>query len=771
MDNQQKLTVVSDAQVEAIGDKIGGNWLPFLMDMQLSRNYLNSMANPAGWNIAVSGLNDSFGWVQLERLPMEPQQGRNTLRAWQSVLSACHTLGLKTAFVLRRVNGRTKIYLGIGDGWDNKAAAVNLLKQCVSLHLPGAALTEQGANFSMPEELDGVGTCSGLITGIPSLQAEQGQPILQTLDTLSRGVLSGGGQKNYALVVVADPAQDAEISELQQKLLRIKSEIHTMASYSETQGKTDGTSEGSSHNKRTGLAMVMGLINAASVVSFYTGNVLGHLGMTALSTLMSSFIGDTGANNSKSQSLSQSLNREHRDFTVQYCEKLIDKHIARMEGGRSLGFWQVGVSVLGEERATVDAVLALLRSVYSGNDSYVEPIRVLNTTGNESMRQLICNQRFVPLPVQRSEGWHVLGRMYESLTTPMTTQELSIATSLPHMDVPGLRTVRNGVHFAMNPASVRRENAIVLGKLMDMGVQQTQDYQMDINALVRHTLVAGSTGSGKSTTCKRILCSVLDKGIPVMIIEPAKDDYVHWALELNRTLPPERQFTIYMPGAEAIEGVESRIDHSHIVVRAKRFAEDVLDADRFEHRADTAASDNARTEACGTEHYNAAVKFANHFVRDCRVFEADCLHAFASSVGRFLDSVRNFLRLAIAETDFARAVAEDDERRECKAASAFYDFRATVDVHDFFDKLRSGVFFCFGFFIFKFSAHYLNVLEVYARGANSVGKALYAAVISARASVEYYCGNACRLEFVSEFRTERLRSRDIGENFLAVEFL
>lgn len=108
MDNQQKLTVVSDAQVEAIGDKIGGNWLPFLMDMQLSRNYLNSMANPAGWNIAVSGLNDSFGWVQLERLPMEPQQGRNTLRAWQSVLSGLHTLGLKTAFVLRRVNGRTK---------------------------------------------------------------------------------------------------------------------------------------------------------------------------------------------------------------------------------------------------------------------------------------------------------------------------------------------------------------------------------------------------------------------------------------------------------------------------------------------------------------------------------------------------------------------------------------------------------------------------------------------------------------------------------------
>ena len=38
-----------------------------------------------------------------------------------------------------------------------------------------------------------------------------------------------------------------------------------------------------------------------------------------------------------------------------------------MEGGRSLGFWQVGAYVLGEETETVDAVLALMRSIYSGS--------------------------------------------------------------------------------------------------------------------------------------------------------------------------------------------------------------------------------------------------------------------------------------------------------------------------------------------------------------------------------------------------------------------
>lgn len=545
-----------EAQVRAVEEQIDGNWLPYLMDMQLSRNYLNSMQHPEQWEMSVSGLHEQFGWLQIDRLPMAGDDGTSLMFAWQSVLSACHTLGMKVAFVLRRVNGRTKIYFGgVPAGGGN---VCNVLRQCVAVHLPGAVLQEQRTGFSMAEELDGVGVCSGMVTGIPSLQVSGERSWLQTLDKLARGISSGGSQKNYALVVIADPAKDAEISQLQQKLLGIKSEIHTMASYSESQGRQEGKSSGTSQNRHSGLAMVLGLAQTASAISLFTGNTLGYIGMTALTSMLGGIVGDKGKNSGENQSLTRSLSREHRDFTVGYCEKLIDKHIARMEGGRSTGFWQVGTYVLGEERETVDAVLALLRSIYSGSESYVEPIRVMNTTGNESIRQMICNMRFVPLPVPAkndAEHWHVLGRMYESLTTPLTTQELAIASGLPQNDVSGLRFVKNAVHFAVNPAPVPRGNAIVLGRVMDLGTQQTISYGMDINALVRHTLVAGSTGSGKSTTCKRILREVLAKNVPVMIIEPAKDDYVYWALEMNRTLPEEQRFTIYMPGADEIDGM------------------------------------------------------------------------------------------------------------------------------------------------------------------------------------------------------------------------
>jgi len=90
-----------------------------------------------------------------------------------------------------------------------------------------------------------------------------------------------------------------------------------------------------------------------------------------------------------------------------------------------------------------------------------------------------------------------------------------------------------------------------------MGITHGTTYDIDVNSLVRHTLVAGATGSGKSTTCKRILTEVIGRDIPVMVIEPAKDDYVRWAIKMNNTVlkdKKDKQFKIFMPGLENFEG-------------------------------------------------------------------------------------------------------------------------------------------------------------------------------------------------------------------------
>jgi DNA helicase HerA-like ATPase len=137
--------------------------------------------------------------------------------------------------------------------------------------------------------------------------------------------------------------------------------------------------------------------------------------------------------------------------------------------------------------------------------------------------------------VDPEQEWHIFGRQYQYASTPLNTVELSLATSLPRRDVPGLRFVKTSVRFANNSAKVDGD-VITLGKVVDTGVVQNSDYKLDLNALTRHALVAGSTGSGKSTTCKTMIREVLDRNIPVLVIEPAKDDYVRWAIEYNKEI-------------------------------------------------------------------------------------------------------------------------------------------------------------------------------------------------------------------------------------------
>ncbi len=525
-------------------DALSDSFFRDLMDEQLSRGYLNHLPPAEDWEMEPAGLLGAYGWLRFSRLPIRPgKEEENTLlESWQSVLSACHTMQLRIAFVLLRRKGQTEIYLGACARDGDTGRAAEQLRQCMAIHMPGAELLAPRVEGMLEENLQNFSR-SGVVTGIPSLRSDTSGITLQTLDKLARGIRIGHQDKTYALVVMADPASDGEIVALQQTFLTLKSEIHQFIGCS-TQEST-GTHEGVNSGWSLNLGALMECLIGASL------------------------LGGTGFSSGKSSSFSTSsgVTREYRNFTAKYCEDLIDRNITRLERGRNLGFWQTGVYVLSEDDTTTDSVLGMLRSVYSGAESYVEPIRVFNTGKNVYVSDYVSRLQFLPLPgsdadkknlgeaLGLSSGWHILGRMYESFTTALTTEELSIASSLPRREVPGLRMVKNAVHFANN-AATNPKDRIHMGQLVDMGVLQQTRYGIDPHAMVRHMLVCGSTGTGKSTTCKKIINGVRNCDIPVMIIEPAKDDYVRWAIEQNKALPDDRKFTIIMPGINQIDGTQ-----------------------------------------------------------------------------------------------------------------------------------------------------------------------------------------------------------------------
>ena len=67
------------------------------------------------------------------------------------------------------------------------------------------------------------------------------------------------------------------------------------------------------------------------------------------------------------------------------------------------------------------------------------------------------------------DGWHIFGHLYESMSTPVNTEELSVLMSLPRKDVAGLEIKKNAVDFAISPRDHYGLRSIRFGEILDMG--------------------------------------------------------------------------------------------------------------------------------------------------------------------------------------------------------------------------------------------------------------------------------------------------------------
>jgi hypothetical protein len=570
--------------------KVPNEFYQHLLDYVMERSYLNELSERDTFIPSVKSTR-KITWMKVMRLPIHPNEMKeyDIISRWQSVLSTLHAWGHRLLFWLQRKDGITNLYLGTASLSQSIAPkdAVEQFKQSASSSMPGIdlmPLTDMDDLHEMVDSLMGY-SVAGAVTGIPSFRKNAQYGLLQTLDQLATGLRDNAGNEcDFSVLVVADPIHDIEIADMIAKFRKLGSEIHSdvMKSVTDTESrsKTKGYSIGVGAivaMAATCLGVPLPLITLAAGV---LGNVTNSFSMSGDVIRSDTTTGGLSSliniNSSTTVSFTHSVTTQYLDKFAKYAEELLERHCERMKKGRNLGFWNVGVYTLGNSKKDITTVMGILRSVYSGDETYIEPIRIHMFREKSGAMDIIRKFELVPLISDEvrdhpgydpNQEWHIFGRQYQYASTPLNTEELSLATSLPRRDVPGLRFVKTSVRFANNSAKVDGDT-ITLGKVVDTGVVQNSDYKLDINALTRHALVAGSTGSGKSTTCKTIIREVLDRDIPVLVIEPAKDDYIRWAIEYNNEIDmsndltseekERRKFDIYMPGVSEFEGTRMK---------------------------------------------------------------------------------------------------------------------------------------------------------------------------------------------------------------------
>lgn len=437
--------------------------------------------------------------------------------------------------------------------------------------------------------------CIDSLTGIPSMESQYKTIYPATIDTL----LAGMQKKNFTYVVIADPIESNNVDEMLFQCREMNGQAESLKSMNVTQGLAKSVTDsiahtvGSSHSESKseshterklntlGKVALMGAgglgINAAasffppaaSVVDGFMANAAGAvLSMYGLGFVMPLLTKDKTISEStsdttsvsdtvtqgKSETNSQSISRNIVNKQIEAVSEHLFYHSKRLETGKAIGCWSVGVYIMAENKPSLQIASMQMKSIISGQESIFEPVRVHHVEDviGDYLPQTLGSLD-TPIIRMKSEAGvlfkHPLGHYYNELKTVLTTKELSYLINFPLRSVPGISVIDSSPEFSLNlPEAKKEDDTIEIGKLLYGGSPTNMEYHIPLESLSRHTLLSGINGSGKTNTVQALLNRINGK-IPFLVIEPAKTEYVDWALEYNRT-HTGKPIDIYIPGCK-----------------------------------------------------------------------------------------------------------------------------------------------------------------------------------------------------------------------------
>lgn len=447
----------------------------------------------------------------------------NVNEQFEKLLTALYSIDISIAYGIVSRNGITNLVLGVYSRND-----VEVVKTIAQGMLSGIDMIEFVPDFSTSASNN---INHGILTGVPSLYVKEHK---QTFSLAS--IMRSLNGQNYTLLFIAKPVSQDIISQELSELISIrdaafavsKRNIARSSSTSHNESESIGTSDG----KNSVAGQVGGGIGVMGgvAVGALAGSVLPIIGTAAgaaiggsigggLGTIIGNIVGkgknhlDTYSNSvtdtiTKGDTISCDIQNGFALELMNYADNAIE----RLKGGKNNGIWQTAIAYSAENAISRNIIRACLSGELSKLDA--EKLPMLAFEPKTSSEALV-----IPNFLEDTSQ--------NSLCSYINSAELGLLCTVPTESVPDfeLRLEKKFPFLASRNGACK----IQIGNVVDgKRPMENMPFCLSERDLNKHTFVCGITGSGKTTTVKKIL---IEAKKPFLVIESAKKEYRNIAVD------------------------------------------------------------------------------------------------------------------------------------------------------------------------------------------------------------------------------------------------
>ncbi|ENU80992.1 hypothetical protein F975_00850 [Acinetobacter sp. ANC 3789] len=545
----------------------------------ISKSYLPDLSNmsifPA--NVEAVHLGSEVRLFKLERLVQNNKQ--SVLEGLAAIYTALGKSGYSIFFVLESDGNSTQIQIGVksktGTGAGTNAG--QLLQATFEGQFSGSCLkrmsnAEINNVFARIEEYqknDAAGVTA--VTAIPSLSVTDREYFMQGME---RFIDAAEGQI-YQAIILAEVVDEQLLQIIKTGYEQIYTQISPFAkntfSYSqqesvnfaqvlgssvtetlgqsvgltETKGQSvsNGTNEsnqvGSSKNQAAsispfGLGINASQSNSSSITkgNSYTETENYSDSKTTTNTNSTANTSTNSISNGTTTGTSEQHTIEFQNKSIQQMLQKIDRNLERLDEVQSFGGWNFAAYFIGKTPIVSHSLGSIYYGLMKGDESSCEASSI--TTWSNTNKDLILGylknlQHPQLCPIFKDK---IIEKIpFLTPTTLLSTKEIALTLNLPQHSTSTLSVVETAPFGRsiqlLNQSKESDVDGLELGVLRHLWKEYNQKVILNKKQLTQHTLVCGSTGSGKSNTLYTILNELLQQKIPFLIIEPVKGEYKH----------------------------------------------------------------------------------------------------------------------------------------------------------------------------------------------------------------------------------------------------